>query len=139
MSVSDQAMLEYFRLLFPDEPAPDEHPADAKRRLGRLVVTRFHGAAAAEQAEAHFNRVVRDRQAPDDVQEVIVPPGDPVHLPALLVDQLGVASRSDARRLITQGGVTLDGVPVADLDLPRKALADHVLRAGKRRFARLRT
>jgi tyrosyl-tRNA synthetase len=138
MSVSDAAMPEYFRLLFPAEPPPAEHPGEAKRRLGRLVVTRFHGAAAAPQAEDHFNRVVRDHQAPDDVQEVTLLPGDPVHLPATLVDLLGVASRSEARRLISQGGVTLDGATVTDLDLPRKALDGAVLKAGKRRFARLR-
>jgi tyrosyl-tRNA synthetase len=61
-----------------------------------------------------------------------------VHLPALLADELGVGSRSEARRLIAGGGVSLDGEPVSDLDLPAEALDGRVIRAGKRRFARLR-
>jgi tyrosyl-tRNA synthetase len=67
---------------------------------------------------------------------VPVPPGT-VHLPALLVEHLGVASRSEARRLIAGGGVSLDGEPVAELDLPAERLEGRVIRAGKRRFARL--
>ena len=60
-----------------------------------------------------------------------------MHLPALLVDALGVASRSEARRLIARAGVSLDGEPIADLDWIPRALDGRVLRAGKRRFARL--
>ena len=80
--------------------------------------------------------MVRDRASPEDVPTVTVPPG-PVHLPALLVDGLGIASRSEARRLIAGGGVTCDGEPVVELDLDAGALAGRVLRAGKRRFARV--
>jgi tyrosyl-tRNA synthetase len=60
-----------------------------------------------------------------------------VHLPALLVDGLGVASTSEARRLIQQGGVKLNGEPAASVDLPREALAGALLQVGKRKFARL--
>ena len=80
--------------------------------------------------------MVRDRAAPEDVPTVRVPPG-PVHLPALLVDGLGVASRSEARRLIAGGGVTLDGEPVREIDLDAATLDGRILRAGKRRFARI--
>jgi tyrosyl-tRNA synthetase len=136
MSVPDEALAELYRLLAPAEPPPTGHPGEEKRRLGRLIAERFHGPGAGERAEAHFNRVVRDRAAPQDVPTLTVPPG-PVHLPALLVDGLGVASRSEARRLIAGGGVTLDGDPVTDLDLDAGALDGRVLRAGKRRFARV--
>ncbi len=64
------------------------------------------GAAAGE---AHFTRVVRRHEAPADVPEVVLPSGDPVHLPALLVASFGVASTSEARRLIGQGAVKIDG------------------------------
>jgi tyrosyl-tRNA synthetase len=138
MSVPDPTMADYYRLLFPGEPPPAGHPGQEKRRLARLVVERFHGAAAAAAAEAHFNRVVRDRGTPEDIPEVPLPPGDSVHLPALLVDALGVPSRSEARRLVTQGGVALDGEPLRELDVPADRLRGRVLRAGKRRFARLR-
>jgi tyrosyl-tRNA synthetase len=63
--------------------------------------------------------------------------GDPVHLPALLVDALGLASRGEARRLIQQGGVSVDGEPVGDVDIARARVAGRVLKAGKRRFVRL--
>ena len=137
MSVPDAVMADYFRLLFPSEPAPGGHPGAEKRRLGRLIATRFHGAEAADAAEAHFDRVVRDRRPPEDVPEHVLAAGDPVHLPALLVDALGLASRGEARRLIQQGGVSVDGEPVGDVDVARARVAGRVLKAGKRRFVRL--
>ena len=137
MSIPDDALATFFGLLFPGEPGPTGHPAAEKRRLGRLVADRFHGAGSGVEAEADFDRVVRDRQAPDDTPEVVIPAG-PVHLPALLVDHLGVASRSEARRLIQQGGVSVDGEPITELDVPADRLDGRVLRAGRRRFARIR-
>ena len=76
-------------------------------------------------------------KAPEDVPDVSLPDCDPVHLPALLVERLGVASTSEARRLIEQGGVKLNGSPATGLDVPRDALAGALLQVGKRRFARL--
>jgi tyrosyl-tRNA synthetase len=137
MSVPDAALAEWYRLLAPGEPPPGGRPADDKRRLGRLIADRFHGTGAGERAEAHFNRTVRDKQAPEEVPEIAIAEGT-VHLPALLADALGVPSRSEARRLIAGGGVTLDGERVTEIDLPADALDGRVIRAGKRRFARLR-
>jgi tyrosyl-tRNA synthetase len=110
---------------------------DDKRRLGRLIADRFHGPGAGREAEAHFNRTVRDHEAPDDMPTILLDGAGPVHLPALLADRLGVASRSEARRLIAGGGVSLDGEPVHELDLEANALQGRVIRAGKRKFARL--
>jgi len=70
------------------------------------------------------------------VPEVALPDGDPLHLPKLLADHLGVGSTSEARRLIAQGGVKLNGEPVGDLDVPRARLEGALIQAGKRRFAR---
>ncbi|MGD9697067.1 MAG: tyrosine--tRNA ligase [Thermoleophilia bacterium] len=137
MSITDDAMAEWYRLLAPAEPPPEGHPNESKRRLARLLVDRFHGAGAGARAEEAFNRVVRDRRAPDEMAEIAVPAGT-VHLPALLADGLGVASRSEARRLIAGGGVSIDGEPVRELDVEAAALDGAVLRAGKRRFARVR-
>jgi tyrosyl-tRNA synthetase len=137
MRIPDSLLPEWYRLLVPGEPPPEGHPAQDKRRLARLIADRFHGPGAGEAAEAHFNRVVRDREAPQEVPEVAVPPGT-VHLPALLAESLGVPSRSEARRLIAGGGVSVDGAAVRDLDLDAAALDGRVLRAGKRRFARVR-
>jgi tyrosyl-tRNA synthetase len=101
------------------------------------VADRFHGAGAGEAAEAHFDRLFKDRKAPDEVREVSVPAGA-VHMPALLVDELGVGSRSEARRMLQQGGVSADGDVVSDIDVDAAALDGRVVRAGKKRFARIR-
>lgn len=137
MSVPDAQMAEFYELLFPGEPRPSGHPNAEKRRLGRLVADRFHGAGSGQQAEAHFDRLFKDRQAPDEVPEVTVPPGV-VHMPALLVESLGVASRSEARRMVQQGGVSADGEVVNALDVDASTLDGRVVRAGKKRFARIR-
>ena len=136
MRIPDDVLGEWYRLLAPTAPPPTGHPGEDKRRLAALIADRFHEEGAGARAEAHFNRIVRDRGVPDEMPEVHVPAGV-VHLPALLVDGLGLASRSEARRLIAAGGVSLDGEPVSALDLDADALAGRVLKAGKRRFARL--
>jgi tyrosyl-tRNA synthetase len=110
---------------------------EAKLALARFLVDRSHGPDAARAAEEHFTRVVRQGAAPDELPEVSLPGGDPVHLPALLVGSFGVASTSEARRLIAQGGVRVDGAVTSDVDVPRAALEGAVLQVGKRRFARL--
>jgi len=136
MSIPDQAMATFYELLFPGESGPSGHPGAEKRRLGRLVADRFHGPGAGDRAEAHFNTVTRDHRAPDDTPVVTIPSGD-VHMPAFLVDYMGVASRGEARRLIAQGGVTVDGARLDDLDMAGAALNGKVVRAGKRRFTRV--
>jgi tyrosyl-tRNA synthetase len=136
MRLPDEALGEYFRLVLERDVGPED-PLEAKLELARFVVTRAHGEEAARAAEAHFTRVVREGQAPDEVPEVALPEGDPVHLPALLVGGLGIGSTSEARRLIAQGAVRLDGEPLTALDVPRETLQGRLLQAGKRRFARL--
>ena len=136
MRIPDELLAQWWMLVAEREP-PAGEPMEQKLALARLVVGRSHGEEAALAAEEHFTRVVRRHEAPDDLPEVALPAGDPVHLPALLVGSFGVASTSEARRLVGQGGVKVDGVPVAELDVPRSALAGVVLQVGKRRFARL--
>jgi tyrosyl-tRNA synthetase len=135
MSVPDAALPQWWEMLV-DGPHPDD-PMEWKLELARRIVARWHGEDGARRGEEHFTRVVREHQAPEDVPEAPLPSSDPVHLPVLLVEHLGIASTSEARRLIAQGGVKLDGQPVADLDVPRQRLAGAVIQAGKRRFARL--
>ena len=136
MRIPDSQLEEWYRLVLERE-VPAGEPMDAKLALARAIVARSHGAEEATRAEAHFTRVVREGQAPDDVPEVPLPAGDPIHLPALLASAFGL-STSEARRLIDQGGLKLDGVAVKELDLPRAELAGATLQAGKRRFAKLR-
>jgi tyrosyl-tRNA synthetase len=135
MRISDDLLEEWYRLVV-QAPVPEGDPLEAKLALARWIVTRSHGEEAAGEAEQHFTRVVREGRAPDDVPEHTLPDSDPVHLPALLASAFGM-STSEARRLIAQGAVKLDGSVVAELDLPRSDLAGGVVQAGKRRFARL--
>ena len=137
MRISDELLPEWYRLVLQSDVDPlAGDPLEAKLELARWIVARSHGEGAARAAEAHFTRVVREGQAPDDVPDAVLPAGDPVHLPALLADAFGL-STSEARRLIAQGGVKVAGEPVADLDVPRSTLLGAVVQAGKRRFIRL--
>ena len=111
---------------------------ESKLELARRLVARFHGPEAAAGAEAHFTRVVREHRPPEDVPEVRVSAvGETVYLPQVLVDHLGVSSTSEARRLISQGGVRLDGEPAVDFEVHASRLHGALLQAGKRRFAKV--
>jgi tyrosyl-tRNA synthetase len=136
MRVPDELLPQYYRLVM-ERDGPGGDPMASKLELARFIVRRAWGEDAAREAEEHFTRVVRQHQAPEDVAEAPLPAGDPVHLPALLVEVLGVPSTSEARRLIAQGGVRIDGEQVSELDVPHGRLAGAVLQAGRRRFVRL--
>ena len=143
MSIPDEAMDEYYRLLLGAE-RPQRPPNEAKRELGRRIVDRFHGEGAGTAAEDHFNRVHVQHAVPDDIPEIDL--GDYrtdgnglVHVPRLIAGAFGLSS-SEGRRLIQQGGVKLDGEALAaePLDLEVATLDGRVLQVGKRRFCRLR-
>jgi tyrosyl-tRNA synthetase len=135
MSVPDEALGQWWRLCLDRDP-PGGDPMVSKLALARGIVERYHGAAAAEQADAHFTRVVREGKAPEEVPEQRLSDGDPVHLPAVLAGAFGI-STSEARRLIADGAVKVDGEVVQELDVPRRALENALVQAGKRRFVRL--
>jgi tyrosyl-tRNA synthetase len=135
MRIPDEQLPEWWRLIV-EQDVPAGDPMDAKLELARFVVRRSHGEEASAAAEAHFTRVVREGGAPEEVPELALPDGDPVHLPALIAAGFGL-STSDARRMIGQGGVKLDGAVVHELDLARSSLGGALLQVGKRRFARI--
>jgi tyrosyl-tRNA synthetase len=135
MSIPDSALDQWWRLTLDREP-PTGDPMASKLDLARGIVEIYHGLEAARGAEEHFTRVVREGEAPQDVPTVDLSNGDPVHMPALLSSAFGI-STSEARRLIAQGGVRVNGEAVTDLDLPRATLAGALVQAGKRRYARL--
>lgn len=137
MRISDDLLSEWYALVMEAEP-PAGDPLEAKLELARFIVRRSHGEDAARAAEDHFTRVVREGEAPDDVAEAVLPGDGTVHLPALLVEHLAIGSTSDARRMIAQGGVRVNGEVVKELDLPREALEGALVQAGKRRFVRFR-
>ena len=138
MSCVDELMPLYYRLcLEADEPPPAD-PYAAKREFARRLVERWHGEEAAASAEAGFDRMFKEKRATDDAPVIELPDADPVHVPALLADHGLAGSRGEARRLISQGGVRLDGEPLAadELDVPRARMTGVELRVG-RRFARV--
>jgi tyrosyl-tRNA synthetase len=138
MRLPDSLLPDYYRLVIESDEDPlAGDPMEAKLRLARFIVTRAHGEEAALAAEEHFTRVVREGQAPEEVPEVTLPDDDPVHLPALLADGIGVGSTSEARRLLAQGAVRVNGDVVTELDVPRATLAGALVQVGKRRYARL--
>ena len=137
MRLPDQLLADYYRLVMESQEVPED-PMQAKLALARFIVGRAHGPEAADAAEQHFTRVIREQQPPETVPEGTLPDGDPIHLPAVLVEQLGVGSTSEARRLIAQGGVKINGEQVSELDVPRSRLEGALVQAGKRRFMRFR-
>jgi tyrosyl-tRNA synthetase len=142
MSIPDEAMAEYYRLLLGSEQ-PEGPPNEAKRQLGRRIVDRFHGEGAGAAAEEHFNRVFVQRGVPDEIPSWDIDPyagseREIILLPKLIGSGFELSS-SEARRLIQQGGVRLDGEPVPSdtLEMPRGELDGKVLQVGKRRFLSL--
>jgi tyrosyl-tRNA synthetase len=143
MRIPDELMPEYYSLLL-SAPQPEGEPVEVKRELARRIVERYHDAEAAATAEEHFDRLHVRHEQPQEIEEATVDRGaasanGEVHLPALLAEQFGL-SRSEARRLIEQGGVRIDGEVVDGdrLDLPLEGLDGVVVQVGKRRHKRLR-
>jgi tyrosyl-tRNA synthetase len=139
LSLPDEAMDEYYRLLLDREP-PDTPPREGKRALARELVAWLHSADAAVAAEREFDRVFVERGEPAEIEEGrVAAPGGVLHLPGAIAELFGV-SRAEARRLIDQGAVQLGEQAVATCayDVPADGADGQVLRVGKRRFRRLR-
>src|SRR5215211_2495003 len=140
MRVPDSAMPDYYSLLL-DEPFDAARPpVDSKRAMARALTARLHGEDAAMAAEERFNRLHVEHRAPDELEDLAFSsPNGVVHLPSLIAEAFGI-SRSEGRRLLSQGGVKLDGgtLPAEPLDIPAERLEGGVLQLGRRRFKRLR-
>jgi tyrosyl-tRNA synthetase len=150
MSIPDDLMWSYYELV--TDRTPQEiaelkkgvqssklHPMDAKMKLAEEVVSDFQGADAGRKAAENFQRVFRDRQAPEEAPEQKIARGAAKKLTALLVELNMAASKSEAERLIKQRGVEIDGVceedPRKEIDLSKPT--GFLLRAGKKRFVRV--
>lgn len=140
MRVPDDAMPTYYELLLDEPLDPALPPRDAKRAMARALTARYNGEEAATAAEDRFDALHVRHELPEDIEDFdFTANGDPVHLPALLADAFGV-SRSEARRLLGQAGVRLDGEALDEtaLDVPAERLDGAVIQLGKRRLKRLR-
>ena len=136
MSIPDEALPQWWDLV----AGGGEHPESAmewKLELARRVTARWHGEEGARGGEAHFTRVVRRHEAPEEMPEAgFSGANGVVYLPAVLQESFG-QSGSHWRRQIDQGGVKLNGEPVSEYELPAGSLEGAVLQAGKRQFVRL--
>ena len=140
MSIADNIMMTYFESLT-DTPTEelrkirqqlDEgvNPMEFKKRLARDIVTQLYDEQDANEAESHFQKVVQNKELPDDIQEYKISSGTSI---SVLVTEAGlVKSRSEASRLINQGAVTIDGEKVTDINLPVDA--GKIIKVGKRRY-----
>jgi len=138
MSIPDEALPQWWELVAGGGEHP-ESPLDWKLELARRITGRWHGEEGARTGEEHFTRVVRRHEVPAEVPEATFAAGDgPVYLPAVLQAELG-RSASHWRRQIDQGGVKLNGEPLASYEVDAPVLDGAVVQAGKRQFIRFRS
>jgi tyrosyl-tRNA synthetase len=138
MRIPDSALGQWYQLLLGRALEPGADPLAAKRALAHELTATFASPSEADAEAAEWDRVQVGRGQPSEIPEATIGPLDGrAHLPAIIADVFG-GSRSDARRLIAQGAVSLDDRIVEDVDVGPECLDGRVLRAGKRRFARLR-
>jgi tyrosyl-tRNA synthetase len=148
MSISDDLMWRYYELCTDLAPhqlsalrtaveSGERNPRDVKAELSKRIVADFYSQSAAEAAEEEFVRRFRNKQTPDDVEERVVAAGS-WKLPRLLVELQLASSMAEARRLIEQGGVYVDGERAPQSDLELGSDRSFLLQVGKRRFVRVR-
>lgn len=144
MSVDDETMDEYFKLLTDISPheVKDLHPKERKKKLAREIVGNIYSDVEASHAEEEFERVFEQDEVPEDLQELRIPESEikedgTIWIIDLLELSGFVSSRSEARRLIDQGGVTLNGEKVTEVDFDPDVEEGKVLQVGKKKFARI--
>ena len=147
MSISDDMIVKYFRLAADADDQKVEaiksllsnsktNPRDVKRELGRAIVKLYHGADEAQAAEQHFEKVIVQKDIPDEMDEVELKSDQ------LLLDIITNAgltkSKGEARRLIKQNAVKLDGAVCKDINQKLHAGKESVIKVGKRRFLKVK-
>jgi len=150
MSISDPLMIRYYELLSDVDlatlarvrrgvngEADGWHPMEAKRALAREMVARYHSLEAATKAENDFLQQFRQKALPEDLPVYYCIADQPVWICALMTASGTVSSNGEARRLIQQGGVKLDGEKLTDADLELAPSGERILQAGKRRYVRI--
>ncbi|MFN7945837.1 MAG: tyrosine--tRNA ligase [Blastocatellia bacterium] len=150
MSVSDELMWRYYELLTdltPDEIAQlktdvevgNRHPRDIKSELAKRITADFHSQAAADTAEAEFTRRFREHQAPTDIETRMISGAGKIRLVDLLVQQQLAASKAEARRLMSQGGVRLNGERISEpaYEIDASTTKEVQLQVGKLKFLKL--
>jgi len=149
MSIPDKLIYSYFLLatnisaeglekIKTDLQNPSVNPRDLKRRLARELVTMYHNAEAACEAEKEFDRIFVHKDIPDEIEEYHLKSTDSkISIIQLLTQTKLASSNSEARRLIQQGGVSIDGEKVRDINALVPDKKEFVLKVGKRKFLRV--
>lgn len=149
MSIPDSLLLRYYELTTPLSAEEVEdvrhnleegslHPRDAKAQLGRVLVSLYHSPEAAEAAAREFDRIFRDRQLPEEIETAEISSAAGVYLLPQVLTAAGLAtSNSEARRLIRQGAVEVDGERVSEVDRELSPDKEYLVRVGKRRFKKI--
>jgi len=116
----------------------DANPRDMKRALARKLVEMYHSSNAAKEAEEEFDKIFINKGIPDDIPEYIPAAGlNEIGLLELIVSVKFAASNGEARRLVQQGGVSIDGEKISD---PKSSISldvEKILKVGKRKFVKL--
>lgn len=149
MSISDDLMLKYYELL--SDISVDEfrklrdgivdgsiHPRDAKVNFAKEIVRRFHGVEAAEEAHDNFEKVFRNKEVPDDIEVVKIDRKEiEKWMPKLLVNLGMVSSTTEGKRMIAQGGVSINGEKMTDEQTPFENVDELIVKVGKRKFKKI--
>ncbi len=144
MSVSDKLMWKYYELLTDislkeiSDMKDNMHPMDAKAKLAREIVTTYHSKKEAEKAEKEFGRIFKAKGVPEDIKIYTTRGNQKVWIVELLEKQNLASSRSEARRLIKQGAVKIDGNRVSDENLKFNPKNNSIIQVGKRRFLKIK-
>jgi tyrosyl-tRNA synthetase len=147
MSIPDELIYQYFELISDvslselkeikkqiEDPAIN--PRDTKKYLARTIVKMYHGEQASDEAEKAFEKVFVDRELPDDMPEFNLKESS-YRIDDLLIQTKTAESKSNARRLIQQGGVSVNGEKISDPFTTIELDAEIVLKVGKRKFAKI--
>ena len=135
MSISDDLMLRYYKLLVDINPS-HEHPMENKKVLAQCIVSKYWGEKEADKTRVEFEKVFSKRELPTDMPELSVK--GKIQIVKLLTETSVVKSNSEARRLVQQGAVTLDGKKIDDLNKELSIKDGAVLKIGKRHFFRIK-
>ncbi|MEK6545259.1 MAG: tyrosine--tRNA ligase [Nitrospinota bacterium] len=148
MSISDDLMIRYYELLsdvsvddlkkLKDKMKDDSlNPMELKKRLAKEIVQRFHSEMAASESQREFERIFSQKELPEDIPVVKLRwEGEEMWLPHIVASCIS-ESTSEARRLIKQGAVSVNGVKIADIESKLKGDREYILRVGKRKFVKI--
>jgi len=147
MSIPDELIYPYFELISDVNLSelsdikkqledPTTNPRDTKKYLARTVVKMYHGENDSFEAESAFERVIVDKELPDTMPEFVIDQS-PCRIDDLMIQTKTADSKSNARRLIQQGGVSVDGEKVFDPFATIKIDSEIILKVGKRKFAKI--